>query len=219
MQNFNLELFSRLFFLNLSSTLKLNDDFSIVLGQQPSPSSSNQSGLEPPTPPRTPIAPINNSQRNYNNNNDEAKENFEGRPSSHNTNTLMKMTAFQKSFKNTNESDFEDSNFPEESTNFADDDRGGHQNAMSVSMQMSGDQFESDHEESDCASSFEGSKLTLKNVENLLDKSSAVIFFKFLHSINNQKFIKYFYQNFYNPMMQLANSMQGEQGEKQLIGE
>lgn len=162
MQNFNMELFSRLFFLNLSSTLKINDDFSVVLGQ-PSPSSSNQSALEPPTPPRTPIAP----QRNYNNNNDEAKENFEGRPSSHNT--PMKVAAVRKS---ENESDFEDSHYNEDSTNFSDDER-GRQSAVSASMQMNGDQLDSDHE-SDCASSFESSKLTLKNVENLLDKSATV---------------------------------------------
>jgi hypothetical protein len=170
MQNFNLELFSRLFFLNLSSTLKLNDDFSLFLGQ-PSPSSSNQSGLEPPTPPRTPIAPPSQCQRNYNNNNDETKENFEGRPSSHNT--PMKVTALQKSMKSENESDFEDSHYNEDSTNFSDDER-GRQSAVSAAMQMNGDQLDSDPEESDCASSFESSKLTLKNVENLLDKSATV---------------------------------------------
>lgn len=179
MQNFNVELFSRLFFLNLSSTLKLNDDFSLVLGQ-PSPSSSNQSGLEPPTPPRTPIAPQNQSQRNYNNNNDEAKENFEGRASSHN-NTPLKVSALQKSMKSENESDFEDSHFNEDSTNFSDD--GGHRSAVSVSMKMNGDPLDSDPEESDCASSFESSKLTLKNVENLLDKSATVSFEVFLKKL------------------------------------
>jgi hypothetical protein len=85
----------------------------------------------------------------------------------------MKVTALQKSMKSENESDFEDSHYNEDSTNFSDDER-GRQSAVSAAMQMNGDQLDSDPEESDCASSFESSKLTLKNVENLLDKSATV---------------------------------------------
>lgn len=166
MQNFNLELFSRLFFLNLSNSIKIDENFSVIPGQA-SPSASNQSALEPPTPPRTPIAP-QNQQRNYNNNNDDAKENFEGRSSTHG-NTPMK--SLLKSLKTENESEeYEDfhrrSQFNEDSNNFSDD--GGRQSAMR------GIAEDSDHEESDCASSFDSSRLSIKNVENLLDKSTMV---------------------------------------------
>jgi hypothetical protein len=166
MQNFNLELFSRLFFLNLSNSIKFDENFSIIPDQS-SPSPSNQSALEPPTPPRTPITPQH--QRNYNNNNDDAKENYEGRPSS-----PLKL---QKALKCENESDFEDfnrrSHFNDDSNNFSDEERGGRQSAVSASMQLNGGD-DSEHEESDYASSFDGSRLSIKNVDNLLDKTTMV---------------------------------------------
>lgn len=178
MQNLNLELFSRLFFLNLSNSIKIDENFSLIPGQA-SPSPSNQSAaLEPPTPPRTPITPQQQNQRNYNNNNDDAKENYEGRSSSHGGNTPMKSLLLQKSLKSENESeDFDDfhhrrSQFNEDSNNFSDD--GGRQSAVSASLHMNGMADDSEHEESDCASSFESSRLSLKNVDNLLDKTTMV---------------------------------------------
>jgi hypothetical protein len=169
MQNFNLELFSRLFFLNISNSIKIDENFSIIPDQS-SPSPSNQSALEPPTPPRTPITPQNQQQqqRNYNNNIDDAKENYEGRPSP------LKL---QKALKCENESDFEDfnrrSHFNDDSNNFSDEERGGRQSAVSGSMQLNGAE-DSEHEESDYASSFDGSRLSIKNVDTLLDKTTMV---------------------------------------------
>lgn len=179
MQNFNLELFSRLFLLNLSNTFNIDENFSVVSGQA-SPSASTQSTLEPPTPPRTPVQnqQRNFSEKNYNNNNDDAKENFEHQSSSRNT----PMKTGNKSVKVENESDYEEyhkrlSQFNEDSNNFSDDERGGRQSAASLSMHMNRTGDESEHEESDYdfASSFETSKLSLKNVETLIDKSSPVV--------------------------------------------
>lgn len=177
MQNFNVELFSRLFLYNLARSFKVDEHFSII-SDQASPSASSQA--EPPTPPRTPIiASLNNQSRsgekNHNNNNDETKENFEGNSSSF-QNTPVKFTG--KSVKS--ENDFEDfsrrsSQFNEDS-NFSDDERGGRESVISGSLQMNGAGDESEHEESDCASSFDSSKLSLKNIENFLDKSPMVSF-------------------------------------------
>lgn len=176
MQNFNLELFSRLFFLNLSNTIKIDENFSIIAGQ-PSPSASTQSTLEPPTPPRTPITSLrNNAEKNYNNNNEDGKENFDERGSSSSRNTPVKLSAR----KNENESDYEDykrSHFNDDSNNFSDDERGGRRSIASTPMHLNGMVDESDHEESDYASSFDSSKLSLKNVDNFLDKSSPVVSF------------------------------------------
>lgn len=160
MQNFNVELFSRLFFLNLAKSFKIDENFSIV-SDQASPSASNQGALEPPTPPRTPIIAAKSAEKHYNNNNDDAKENFEGNSS----NTPIK-------FKTKSESDFDD--FPRRFHDFSDDERGGRESVVSGSMQMNGTVDESDHEESDCASSFDSSKLSMKNIENFLDKSPMV---------------------------------------------
>ena len=176
MQNFNVELFSRLFLFNLAKSFKIDENFSIV-SDHASPSASSQA--EPPTPPRTPnISSLSNqsrsSEKNHNNNNDDAKENFEGNSSSR-QNTPVKFSV--KSVKS--ESDFEDfprpsSQFNEDS-NFSDDERGGRESVVSGSLQMNGAGDESEHE-SDCASSFDSSKLSLKNIENFLDKSPMVSF-------------------------------------------
>lgn len=155
MQNINLELFSRLFFLNLSNSIKIDENFSLVSDASPSP--SNQSALEPPTPPRTPITPQNHQQRIYNNNNDDSKENFQGQ-------SPIKSLLLQKSLKNENE------DFEEDSTNYSDDGMGGRSSAMNLTSVAD----DSDHEESDCASSFENSRLSLRNVDNLLDKTTMV---------------------------------------------
>lgn len=177
MQNFNLELFSRLFFLNLSNTIKIDENFSIIPGQA-SPSASTQSTLEPPTPPRT---PIQTQQRNLNNNNnDDAKENYEHQSSSRNT--PVKSSA--KTLKCENESDYEDfnkrSHYNDDSNNFSDEEQrmGGRQSAVSLSMHMNGAVEDSDREEESDYSSFDSSKLSLKNVESLLDKSSPVVSFQ-----------------------------------------
>ena len=184
MQNFNLELFSRLFFLNLSNTIKFDENFSIIPGQE-SPSASTQSTLEPPTPPRTPIQTQQrniNLEKNYNNNNDDAKENYEHQSSSRNT--PVKSSA--KTLKCENESDYEDynkrSHYNDDSNNFSDEEQrmGGRQSAVSLSMHMNGAVEDSDREEESDYSSFDSSKLSLKNVESLLDKSSPVVSFCFL---------------------------------------
>jgi hypothetical protein len=166
MQNFNVELFSRLFFLNLAKSFKIDENFSII-SDQASPSASSHGALEPPTPPRTPIiAAQKSAEKHYNNNNDDAKENFEGNSS----NTPIK-------FKTKSESDFDE--FPRryhDDSNYSDEERGGRESVVSGSLRMNGNGDESDHEESDCASSFDSSKLSMKNIENFLDKSPMVSF-------------------------------------------
>lgn len=175
MQNFNVELFSRLFFLNLAKSFKIDENFSIVSDQASSPASS-QSAQEPPTPPRTPIITSLNqhksAEKNYNNNNDDAKENFEGNSSSRQATPIKFHGKPAKS-----ECDFEDfprrpSQFNDDS-NISDDERGGRESVVSGSLQMSAMGEESGHE-SDCASSFDSSKLSIKNIENFLDKSPMV---------------------------------------------
>lgn len=174
MQNFNLELFSRLFFLNLTNTIKFDENFSLIAGQA-SPSVSTQSTLEPPTPPRTPIQQQRASnEKIYNNNNDDAKENLRNTP----VKSCGAAAASIKALKSENESDYEDyqkrSHFNDDSNNYSDEERGGRQSA-SLSLHMNGIGDDSDHEESDYASSFDSSKLSLKNVESLIDKSSPVV--------------------------------------------
>lgn len=174
MQNFNVELFSRLFFLNLAKTFKIDENFSIV-SDQASPSASSQA--EPPTPPRTPIitSQLRSAEKNYNNNNDDSKENFEGNSSSHHISPIKFNAKLAKS-----ESDCEDfsrrSSHYNDDSNFSDDERSGRESAAG-SMKMNGAGNDSDHEESDCASSFDSSKLSLKNIENFLDKSPMVSVF------------------------------------------
>lgn len=192
MENFNVELFSRLFFLNLAKTFEIDENFSII-SDQASPSGSSQVALEPPTPPRTPtIASLSQHQsrsaeKHYNNNNDDAKENFEGNSSSQNITPKKFKTKAARS-----ESDFEDytrrsSQFNDDS-NLSDDERYGRESVVSGTMQTNGTADESDPEESDCASSFDSSKLSMKNIENFLDKSpmvsyssisAKIIFYKF----------------------------------------
>lgn len=164
MQNFNVELFSRLFFLNLAQSFKIDENFSVI-ADQASPSASGQGALEPPTPPRTPIiATQRSAEKHYNNNNDDAKENFEGNSS----NTPIK-------FSVKNESEFDEFSRRFHDSNYSDDERGGRESVVSGSMMMqNGNNDDSDHEESDCASSFESSKLSMKNIENFLDKSPMV---------------------------------------------
>lgn len=179
MQNFNVELFSRLFFLNLAKSFKIDEDFSLI-ADQASSSSSNQATLEPPTPPRTPTTSgialhhQRSAEKHFNNNNDDSKENFEGNSSSHNRLSPNKFNA--KTDKS--ESDHEEyarqmSQFNDDS-NFSDSERGGRESIMSGLMRINGEgDEESEHEESDCAS-FDGSKLSLKNIEHFLDKSPMV---------------------------------------------
>lgn len=179
MQNFNIELFSRLFLFNLAKNFKIDENFSIISDQSPSASSQ----AEPPTPPRTPIiASLNNQSRsgekNHNNNNDDAKENFEGNSSSlHNSPVKFSVKSVKsenefediRSFKERRSSQFNDD------SNFSDDEHGERESVVSGSLQTNGAGDESEHE-SDCASSFDSSKLSLKNIENFLDKSPMVNF-------------------------------------------
>lgn len=177
MQNFNIELFSRLFFLNLTKSFKFDENFSIVTDQA-SPSASGQA--EPPTPPRTPIITSLNHQRSaeksYNNNNDEAKENFEGNSSSHLSSPIKFNAKSVKSESDCGDYPRRSSHFNDDS-NYSEEERGGRESVVSGSLQMNGAHDESDQEESDCASSFDSSKLSLKNIENFLDKSPMVSFF------------------------------------------
>lgn len=167
MQNFNVELFSRLFFLNLAKSFKIDENFSVVSGRA-SPSASGQGALEPPTPPRTPIiAAQKSAEKNYNNNNDDGKENFEG-----NSSISRDYDEFSRRFH--------------DESNCSD---GGRESVVSGSMQ-NGNNDDSDRE-SDCASSFDSSKLSMKNIENFLDKSPMVrkcffflIFLKFSTNFN-----------------------------------
>lgn len=176
MQNFNMELFSKLFFLNLAKTFRIDENFSIISDQTSSSGSSQ--ALEPPTPPRTPTAAAliqqsKSAEKHYNNNNDDAKENFEGNSLSQ-QNTPIKF----KAKATRSESDWED--FPRrvshynDDSNLSEDDHGGRESIVSGSLRMNGNCEESEHEESDCASSFDSSKLSMKNIENFLDKSPMV---------------------------------------------
>jgi len=232
MQNFNMELFSQLFFLNLSKNFNIDENFSIIAGQA-SPAASSQSALEPPTPPRTPVIAAQQQQqqqqqqrsaeKNYNNNNDDAKENFEEnsmrQSSSSRNNTPIRVNP--KSVKSENESDFEDfpprrpSHFNDDS-NFSDDER-GRQSVVSGSGRFNGTGDESEHE-SDYASSFDSSKLSMKNVESFLDKSNVVSDSRVTES-SSLLIAAVNLQNFYNPMMQLTSMQHNDQAEKQLIGE
>lgn len=174
MENFSVELFSRLFFLNLAKNFKI-DDFSI-LSDQVSPSASSQVTLEPPTPPRTPLISSQSlpksAEKNYNNNNDDAEENHEGNSSSN-------VTPIKSNLR-VPKSDCEYEKYPRRSsqfyddTNMSDQERGGPESVVSEPLLMSGLGEESDPEESDCASSFDSSKLSLKNIESFLDKSPMV---------------------------------------------
>lgn len=173
MQNLNLELFSRMFLLNLAKSFQIDESFSFISGQA-SPSGSSHAALEPPTPPRTPTSGPTSHQKDagkgYNNNNDDTKENLEGNVAPHRTVRL-------KASSTRRENDFEEclqksSNFNDDS-NFSEDERGGRESVVSGSLRTNGAD-ESDHEESDCASSFDSSKLSMKHIENFLDKSPMV---------------------------------------------
>ena len=195
MQNVQLEIFSRLFFLNLTKNLA-NNDLNILPGQQsPTAGASSQSSsqLEPPTPPRTPVALLaantpRSTEKIYNNNNDDAKENFEensGRRSNSSTpiKLLPNVTLTPTSkllHHHEQESEGEDysrRNYNEDS-NLSDEDNGSSRLGRHsvVSGHNGGD--DSEHE-SDLygENSYDGSKLSLKNVENLLDKTSPMVSF------------------------------------------
>lgn len=211
MQSLNIELFSRMFLLNLAKSFKIDESF-FLISDQASPSSSSHAALEPPTPPRTPTSASSNHQlksamKGYNNNNDDTKENLE-------ENLRRKASSTKR------ENDFEDclqksSHFNDDS-NFSDDDRGGCESVVSGSMVANGAD-ESDHEESDCASSFDSSKLSMKQIENFLDKSPMVKWIMIFEELYSIKFISP-PQSFYNPMMHLTTLSQNDQAEKQLIG-
>lgn len=168
MQNINIELFSRLFLLNLSNTFRKNgvnnNEFSIV---SDSNSSHSGSGLEPPTPPRTPVISGQKiNEKNFNNNNEDSKENYGGNSSSFLRNST------NKSIKS--ESDFESSS--RRSSHFHDDSNHSEDGRESVASgsHMNGNEDDSDREESDFGT-FE--KISMKNIEKFLDKSSLVSFF------------------------------------------
>lgn len=201
MQNFNAELFSRLFFLNLAKSFKIDENFSFI-SDQASPSASSQA--EPPTPPRTPIIAAQCNQhksgenQHINNNNDDAKENFEGNSSHQNTPMKFNVTSV-KSESESGDYHRRSSQF-NEGSNFSDDERGGRESVASESMlkSISGMNDESDHEESDCASSFDSSKLSLKNIENFLDKSPMVSF-PFIDQHEPKNLIQIFFAEFLQP--------------------
>lgn len=217
MDNFSVELFSRLFFLNLARSLKIDKDITIF-SDQVSPSASSQATLEPPTPPRTPV--INSqslpksAEKSYNNNNDDSEENYEG--SSHHVTPIMSYLQVTKSDREYEKYPRRLSQFNDDS-NMSDQER-GRGSVVGKSMLMNGLSEESDHEESDCASSFDSSKLSLKNIENFLDKSPMVS--SILATQNCYQLMTNLidFQSFYNPMMHL-NTLQSDQAEKQLIGE
>jgi hypothetical protein len=193
-----LELFSKLFFMNLSKNLNLNlnidFDFNLFSGQQ-SPGSGGSSGnqLEPPTPPRTPIISVNvhstpkSGEKHYNNNNDDAKENYEENSMRKSTSTPLKLlpnvtlTPTSKLMKREmeNDSDQEDFQQRHDDSNYSDEEsssRLGGRQSVSESGRLNGGD-DSDHE-SDMytdASSFDSSKLSIKNVEGLMDKSSQMV--------------------------------------------
>lgn len=218
MQSLNIELFSRMFLLNLAKNFNIDESF-FLISDQASPSSSSHAALEPPTPPRTPTSASSNHQlksamKGYNNNNDDTKENFEENL------TVYQARAARNASSTKRENDFEDclqksSHFNDDS-NFSDDDRGGCESVVSGSMAANGAE-ESDHEESDCASSFDSSKLSMKQIENFLDKSPMV---KTIIISEECYLIRIISppQSFYNPMMHLTTLSQNDQAEKQLIG-
>jgi hypothetical protein len=186
MQNFNVELFSRLFLLNLVKRFNTDEDFSVITDQ--APSTVNQATLEPPTPPRTPTTSgIGHQQprsveKSYNNNNDDMKENLEGNVSYYRL-SPTKLCSTGKS-----ESDHEE--YPRQMMQFNDDsylseeERGGRESIMSGLMRINGDgEEESEQEESDCAS-FDESKVSLKNIEHFLDKSPMVSLTTLSHNLS-----------------------------------
>lgn len=192
MQNVQLEIFSRLFFLNLTKNLS-NNDLNILAGQQsPAASASTQSSsqLEPPTPPRTPVALLaastpRSSEKLCNNNNDDAKENFEensGRRSTSSTpiklmpNVTLTPTSKLIHHEESEGEDYSRRNYNDDS-NLSDDNVSSRLGRQSVvSGQNGGDVSEHESELYD-ASSYDSSKLSLKNVENMLDKSSPMVSF------------------------------------------
>lgn len=161
----NIELFSRLFLLNLSNNFrqnyKSNEVCSVVSDMASTSSSHSGSGLEPPTPPRTPnISGQKVSDRNYNNNNDFAKGNF-----GENLRDVSEKTT-------NSESDYEISY--RSSSNFRDDcnnsDDEGHQSVVSDIIQANDDGEDSS---GDLGSL---DKFSLKNFDSFFDKSSLVSF-------------------------------------------
>lgn len=214
-----LEIFSKLFFMNLSKNLNLNlnldIDFDLFPGQHsPVSGGSGNNQLEPPTPPRTPIISGNShstpkssekQQQLYNNNNDDAKENLEENSSVRRSasNTPIKflpnvtLTPTSKLIRNDHhgdtESDQEDypNRHMNEDSNFSDEEMNSQMGGRHSVMNGADD---SDHG-SDLytdASSFDSSKLSLKNVEGMMDKSSQMVsgIFKF-YFLQNLKSIFY----------------------------
>lgn len=160
-----------MFLLNFAKSFKFDENFSFI-SDQASPSGSSHAALEPPTPPRTPISTtishqLKSAVKSHNNNNDESKENLE-----------ENLALYQNRKRSTKrESDYDDclqksSHFNDDS-NFSEDERGGRESVVSGSMPVNGAD-ESDHEESDCASSFDSSKLSMKHMESFLAKSNEV---------------------------------------------
>lgn len=190
MQNVQLEIFSRLFFLNLTKNLS-NHDLNIIAGQSPAAGASSQSAsqLEPPTPPRTPVALLTantprSTEKLCNNNNDDAKENFEensGRRSTSSTPIKLMpnvtLTPTSKLIHHEQESEGEDYSRRQynDDSNLSDDNGSSRMGRQSVvSGQNGGEDSEHESELYD-PSSYDSSKLSLKNVENMLDKTSPMV--------------------------------------------
>lgn len=172
MENFSVELFSRLFILNLAKNFVVDKNLSFF-PDQVSPSASSHPALEPPTPPRTPIinsqSLLKSVEKNHNNNNNDAsEENFEENSASENSNRRGRSGT-----REYEEYSQQSSHFHDES-NLSDGERSGREGFISEALRMNGVGEESDPEESDCASSFDSSKMSIKNIEKFLDKSPMV---------------------------------------------
>lgn len=181
MENFSVELFSRLFFLNLAKNFITDKKYSF-LSDQVSPSESSNAALEPPTPPRTPVinsqSLLKSIEKNHDNNNDGAEENLEGNASSFHgisDESDRRVRGGSREYVEYPQPQFNDE------SNVSDEEHGGRDSFISEALRMNENGEESDHEESDCAS-FDSSKLSLKNIEKFLDKSPMVSLYNFCAS-------------------------------------
>lgn len=168
MQNINMELFSRLFLLNLTNNFKqTNNESGSVVSELAS--SSSGSGLEPPTPPRTPVITGQRlSDKIFNNNNDFPKGIYGEHSRDVHDNT------------NNSESDYEVS-FRPSARHYQDDlknsDDEGQQSVVS------------DVQDGEDSSGDYGSveKFSMKNFDNFFEKSSNLVSVFFLVNENELK--------------------------------
>lgn len=173
MENFSVELFSRLFFLNLAKKFISDKNYSFF-SDQVSPSESSNAALEMPTPPRTPVinsqSLLKSVEKNHDNNNDGAEEDLEGNPSSFHAisdDSNRRMRGGVREYEEYMQPQFNDG------SNISDEERGERESFISEALRMNETGEESEREESDCAT-FDNSKLSLKNIEKFLDKSPMV---------------------------------------------